>query len=105
MSIGTTDAKLVSAISNPLNTLSDDGSTLCLCSEVVILLRTSALMAEIPDTSIRDDERASPSALMQRSEMYDNSDPLSNSSRQLVNIPFAFWTYTNAVGSVLWRRP
>jgi len=68
-------------------------------------LVVSALIDEIPVTKIRDGERASPSACTHRSEMYDSSEPLSKSTRQVVCDPVAFLTNTRAVGNALFRSP
>jgi len=54
-------------------------------------LVVSALIDEIPVTKIRDGERASPSAFTHRSEMYDSSEPLSKSTRQVVCDPVALF--------------
>jgi len=68
-------------------------------------LVVSALIDEIPVTKIRDGERASPSACTHRSEMYDSSEPLSKSTRQVVCDPVEFLKNTRAVGNALFHIP
>jgi len=66
-------------------------------------LVVSALIDEIPVTKIRDGERASPSACLHRSEMYDSSEPLSKSTRLVVCDPVAFLTSFIPVDNALFR--
>jgi len=65
--------------------------------------RVSAFIDEILVTKIRDGERTSSSACTHRSEMYDSSEPLSKSTRQVVCDPVALLTNTRAVGNELSR--
>ncbi len=52
----------------------------------------------MPEMRIRPGTRLRPSALIQRSDTYNNSEPVSSSTRQFVYVPWEFRMCTNRVG-------